>query len=518
MRFLFLILFIFHFSCQSVEEYNAKLEQNIPVNQCYKDIDLAYFKLKKMHPRLYWYISKDKLENRLDSLKQSIKTPISRFDLYSKIAHFTNTIGQGHLTLIPSLKKYSKKELKKRKSLGKGPFSQLELEILNNKLFLIKDNSRNKIKEILEIEAINNENIQELLNKYKSLFSSDGYNKTFYNQWLSKNFGTYFVYEYGIQDSIFLKFKNKNDIIKVKRDTFEIEKLKPKITKDSIKSLNRFHSKYGFNKESKIYHRQFKVLDSIEKTALMTIKSFTIGDYSSFYESCFQEIKEKNIENLIIDLRNNPGGRLIEIDHLYSYLAKEPYIFIDNYEVVSKTSMLKNNFFKGGTVITKIIRGIIAPFYYTFSYFNVSKQNDRYIYNTRFSKLKSPNSLQFSGKVFVLINGGSFSASSIIASNLKGSKRAYFVGEETGGAYNGTVAAQLPIVKLPYSKINIRMGLAVVSPYYKSDIEGRGVFPDTEIIPTLDDRIKNIDPELKWVIEDIKREKEAEELLIKNMN
>jgi C-terminal processing protease CtpA/Prc len=38
-----------------------------------------------------------------------------------------------------------------------------------------------------------------------------------------------------------------------------------------------------------------------------------------------------------------------------------------------------------------------------------------------------------------MINGGSFSASSLISSNLK-LQRVTFVGEETGGAFNGTVA------------------------------------------------------------------------------
>jgi C-terminal processing protease CtpA/Prc len=48
----------------------------------------------------------------------------------------------------------------------------------------------------------------------------------------------------------------------------------------------------------------------------------------------------------------------------------------------------------------------------------------------------SPNA--FKGKIYVMINGGSFSASSLISSNLK-LKRVTFVGEETGGAFNGTV-------------------------------------------------------------------------------
>ena len=65
--------------------------------------------------------------------------------------------------------------------------------------------------------------------------------------------------------------------------------------------------------------------------------------------------------------------------------------------------------------------------------------------------------------------------------------------------------------------MNLRIGLALVSATGKTNIEGRGIFPDKEISPTLDDRKNNIDPELTWILEDIRREKEVE-LLIKPQN
>jgi len=103
-----------------------------------------------------------------------------------------------------------------------------------------------------------------------------------------------------------------------------------------------------------------------------------------------------------------------------------------------------------------------------------------------------------------LINGGSFSASCILSSNLKGSKRAYFVGEETGGTYNGSVAGVMPAIELPTSGIKIRVGLVYIAPHYKTEKDGRGIFPDKEIIPTIADRIAERDPEMEWILNDIK--------------
>jgi C-terminal processing protease CtpA/Prc len=62
----------------------------------------------------------------------------------------------------------------------------------------------------------------------------------------------------------------------------------------------------------------------------------------------------------------------------------------------------------------------------------------------------------------------------------------------------------MPMVRLPGSKLNIRLGLACIKPYYKTSIEGRGIFPDVAIKATLQDRINGNDPELNWVLDDIK--------------
>ena len=107
--------------------------------------------------------------------------------------------------------------------------------------------------------------------------------------------------------------------------------------------------------------------------------------------------------------------------------------------------------------------------------------------------------------MYVLINGGSFSASSIISSNLKGSKKATFVGTETGGADNGCVAGIMPVWTLPHSKLDLRFGLMTCEAPYKAEQDGRGIFPDKAITPTLIDRINGTDPELEWVLNNCKK-------------
>ena len=512
----FLILF---FSCQSIQQFNANLSQPLPVTQLRSDVDYAYKKLKQLHPKLYWYISKEKLDYKFDSLKQAIKQPMTGLAFYKELSQVTKCIGQGHLGISPSLAKFSKKEQALLKKKGKSPFSQFDLEYKEDQLYIKKNRSRYAIPEMTPILAINAESPKVLIQTFKKRIASDGYNQTFLNHYAGRYFGTFYTFDKGkSQDSIqlLLKLEHKDSLFVVKRDTFgtHSKESKIKLSKKEQKAKNKFNSKYGYNKDTKTFTRELKFIENDSTTALLTIKQFSNGNSHDFYEDAFNQLAVANTKNLIIDLRNNPGGRLYEISDLYGYLVDKPYVFVDNYEVVSRTSKLHADYFKGGGPVIKFFKILGAPFYYSIGFFKVRKEGERYLYNTHFSKLKQPKPNNFKGNVYVLINGGSFSASSIISSNLKSTKRAVFVGEETGGAYNGTVAAQMPLVQLPNSKVNLRIGLALVSATGKTTaIEGRGIFPDKEIIPTIEDRKNNIDPELTWVLEDIKREKEVNFLL-----
>ncbi|HJD86661.1 MAG TPA: hypothetical protein K8W08_04255, partial [Empedobacter falsenii] len=80
------------------------------------------------------------------------------------------------------------------------------------------------------------------------------------------------------------------------------------------------------------------------------------------------------------------------------------------------------------------------------------------------------------------------------------------VGEETGGDFNGTVAGLMPKFTLPHSKLQMSVGTVYLSPIEKREEMGHGVYPNQEIKPTLEHKIKRIDPELNWILNDIKKE------------
>ena len=507
------------FSCSSIKKHNAHLNDLISEDKLKSDIDYTYKKLKKLQPDLYWYISKEKLDYKFDSIKSTINKPMTSFDFYLKLMPVVYSIRQGHMFVSPPIKLYSKKETKILNKSGNGPLSQFDFEVFNDKLYVTKNKSGNKaIKKGTEVITINQSKTSNLLKEYDRRFTSDGFNSTLKRNFSGKRFPLFYTIENGLKDSLIYNFKindslktftikrkSKDSIPLVKKEIQEKE-VKPKVVVDKakLKAEKKRKTIFGYNPETKLYNRNLNFIEKDSSVAVMKINGFMIGNYHDFYKQSFQRIKNNESKVLILDLRNNGGGRLNEITELYSYLADTTFVFLQKSKVVSKTSLFSADYFKGGGIAFKAFKTLVSPLYYGYTFFKVHKNEDGNYYYKSGTKPHKLGENAFKGKIYVLINGGSFSASSIISSNLKGSKRATFVGEETGGAYNGCVAGQMPVLELPKSKVKIRIGLVTVKPFHKSEIDGRGIFPDKEIIPTLEDRINGVDPEMNWILEDIK--------------
>lgn len=518
MKKIFLLVFIiFSFvECTSVKKHNAHLDDYIAPEKLKKDVDFAYKKLKKLHPNLYWYISKEALDYKFDSLKQTIDKPLKPLDFYKKISPVVASVRQGHTYLKAPTRKFSKKETKAIVKKGTGPFSQFEFDFYNDKLYVIKNKSYEKtIMPGTEVLSVNGTKPADLIKEYNNYYSSDGFNTTLKEQRSDNRFTSFFTIEKGIKDSLQYTFKYNGSIriISIKRhkkDSLENKKkvlVNKKITESNREKLKKIRRKKrinGYNKDSKTYNRNLDFIEKDSSIALIKIRHFKKGRFRAFYKESFKEIQERDSKTVILDLRDNGGGSLNEIVDLYSYLADSTFVFLDKSEVVSRASLFEGAYFNGGTVVEKIAKSICSPFVYGYLLLTVHKDKNGKKYfatKTRPHKLKQN---AFKGNIYVLINGGSFSASSIISSNLDGSKRGFFVGEETGGAYNGTVAGFMPEYNLPNSKLKLRLGIMLIKPYHKTDTIGHGIFPDKEIIPTLEDHINQNDPELNWILNDVK--------------
>lgn len=504
------ILLAFFSSCISVKKWNEKLEIPIAPEKLKKDVDFAYEKLQKLHPNLYWYISKKELDYKFDSLKTTINEPLKPNAFYQKLAPIISDIKEGHLRLMPLTKRLTKKEIKNLE-YQKGLLSRYNFILEGDQIF-VKDNpdkipNMNVGTEILKIKDIP---AKDLLKKYRPFINSDGENETFQKYILALRWPSYFTAEYGILDSVQLETKYQNEVknfyLKREKITKEEKQKEETATKKVTKTQKGKTNDY--NVVTKSYNRDLQFPTKDSTVAYMKIKTFS-GTYSKkFYKESFSTLKNLPAKYLILDVRNNLGGSLYEINNLYSYLVSENFQFIDDIEVTSRNAMFHADYFKGMSPFFTPFAAIAYPFYWVGTALSVKKTDERFLLkNNGIFALKKPKKDHFKGKIYVLINGSSFSAASILPSKLKGENRAFLVGEETGGANDGTVAGRFSTEKLPHSKLQLPIGLMLIKPHINFTNTKKGVTPNVEIIPTLQEVLQKKDVQLDWVMQDIEKEK-----------
>lgn len=495
-------------SCVSVKEHNERIDTPIAPDLLKKDVDYAYQQLQKLHPKLYWYIDKESLDYKFDSLKTTITQPLKPNEFYYKLAPVIADVKEGHLRLVPREKKLTRKEIRRLKN-QRGLLSRYSYIVKNNRIFVSGNPDRIPNMEVgTEILEVHGIPTAQLLKKYRKLVNSDGENQTFQKYILARRWPSYFSAEHGILDSVKMvtKYQQEIDSFYLKREIITPTIRKKEQAKERKLSNTERGKTKDYNPVTKSYNREIQFMSSDQSIVYLKIKTFSGTHSKKFYRESFEQIRKSGTKYLILDIRENFGGSLAEIHNLYSYLVPHRFEFIKDIEVTSRTSMMEARYLSEFPPVLKPFAVIGYPFYLVGTLFSVKKENEQfYLRNNDFFTLKKPKKNFFNGEIYVLVNGGSFSAASILPAKLKYEKRAFLVGEETGGANDGTVAGRYALKKLPESKLYLPIGLMLIQPSIKFSHNKKGVIPHVEVIPTTEDLLKKRDIQLGWVLQHIEK-------------
>ncbi len=518
--------FVFFESCNSVKRYNAKISQKHSVSDLREDVDIAYTQLKKFQPQLYQYISKEALDNSFDSLKQSIKEPMDSKSFAYALTKVINKVGQAHNTVEVPSKRYTKKERKERDKYT-SDFHKFFLSNVGDTVYVRRDITEDNQFLHAQVMAIEGEKVEDIIEREMPYITSDGYNQTFRPKIVAYALKSYWQKRTNKEDSIQVTFQ-KNDSIWVHEFTKELKseknskkikdsihedlkdlntpkkKLTKKEKKEKDKQKRENRKKFGYNYTTKENQRSFEFIGKEKNIPYIKIKTFSKSGFTSFYKEVFEKIDSADSDYLILDIRDNLGGRLDDIHELYSYLSQEEFQFINDSEVTKRGSMYRTMMSSRVPNAYKVILGLISPIFYPVTYFRSYKaDNGKLYYPLSGSKNKEPKNNAFQGKIYVITNGMSFSASSILATALDQNPEVIFVGEEAGGDYNGTVAGNFKYKTLPHSKVDIRLGVFYLDALPKSETVGRGILPDKAIKSSYQDILEGRDREIEWILEDI---------------
>src|SRR5262245_37569545 len=209
-------------------------------------------------------------------------------------------------------------------------------------------------------------------------------------------------------------------------------------------------------------------------------------------ENTFKTLRDKGTKTLIIDLRGNGGGADMYGAMLVSYLTDKPFRYFDHINIKTISPTFKDQTDWRPEFETRMREGTTA------------NPPNGYLVTAKLHPGVSeqpPSKYPFMGKVFVLIDGGTFSTAADFCAVTHHLKRATFIGEETGGGYYGNNSGAQVILTLTNSKARVRIPMYEywnAVPGYEG--KRRGTKPDHLVETKLSNLLRGVDEQLELAL------------------
>lgn len=441
--------------------------------------DFAIFKkgLEEGHSGMYYFITKERFTQQCDSIQQTFREGLSEGDFYLKLRYLITFLSHGHTRIkLPyqGFVNYKMMALDSNKL-----FLPFKFRIIKNQLIVLEDCSKEQlIPRFSVVKSINDVSADQLIKRMRTYIPADGVNQSFKDYTLCNYFYLHHLFNLFYPDKKGVKIE-----IEKNKTHFYLELLRPKVIEKNYLAKNpKGISFYGPQLEYKT--------NQVQSVGTLRVGSFYKGliegngqRYESFLDSSFTDLQKKGIQNLILDVRGNEGGG-------------------DNYDRILFGYL-------GNLNLGKPVTYLPGTQFSTLPYaINLSDDVSMFVQNPheflnentlqlkqQYQDLMDPYSPQvrsncFNGNIYVLTDGGSFSATTYLIGFLYKLRQAdpqrkiLFIGEENGGdIFCGTLCAgQGYTIKLPNSLIEVDMPILCFGELKKEYPKQR--LPDYEVFPT----------------------------------
>ena len=288
-----------------------------------------------------------------------------------------------------------------------------------------------------------------------------------------------------------LYYKGDKDAFKAKKATLTFsdgEELTVPLMKFSQNTISQFDRKTmenWFVSQYMVYRKgNWETMKSNDSTAYMRLNNFELMETEVDSMLVFLDLLEKKgYKNLIIDLRGNPGGNPDVEYKLVDALMDEPIKREGGYMKVNMQTIKSPTLnYPSGTIMFEDYKEIPGRK----GFYKISDPDE----NTPSDTIKA----LYTGRVYVLINVNSASASTAFAGIMKRNARGYVIGRETKTAYHTMNALKFAEIGLPNShfKCHIPMVRIVSDEFVSDDFPyGRGVIPHLTIPFTYEEMTSN---------------------------
>lgn len=465
MRIIYAILVLF---CT----YNAQAQQFSRL-QAQKDAAALQRMVLKVHPSPDAYITKDSFRTIIKGLMDFEGDSIAAKDWEIRIRHALLPIGCGH-TYMARVK--SKTKQKSKYALPFQVFCQ------KDRIWAISGVDSVKTDIIpagAEILSIGNYKSADLIATMRRHQPSDGYNTTFQGRVINRDlYFNYLFMKYFSTDSVqFIRWADRAGIE-------HYQKVKCLLEDELVGSETKSDTTIKVIHRSKKVPQFFFYHPEHDSIGVLKLNTFSGRAGTKLFQKAITDLNQKKTPYLVIDLRDNTGGNFSSSINLIRYISNQSF----------KIEFSRRLFRSWRHHLPKQYLGRVASFA-NLGLLRVFPPKIKHGKTYRTIKYKPSKKHHYNGQVFVLINGMSFSASSQTATFLKENSNAIIIGEETGGGSRAINGMQIPVLRLPESRLLIHIPQVHLK-YQLGKDEGKGVMPDIPINYTLDDVLAH--KKLEW--------------------
>ncbi|MDE3251750.1 MAG: peptidase S41 [Bacteroidota bacterium] len=445
------------------------------------DFQLLRKILEANHPSLYWYTPKDSMDYFFDQTLNSLTDSLDEVQFKNKVGWVVSKIRCGHTTV-----RFSRR-FTKNSSGYRYPSFPLYLKAWNDSLVVLANllPGDSTLKRGTIITGINGYSNRALLDTLFRFIGSDGYAFNYKNQVVSGNFPAWYKTIIGLDSVYTIQYVDSTG----KNAIARLSNYMPPTQKDTGLQNKSRQIQPRPGRKMRLQNLRNLVIDTSLHTAFMHLSTFSGGGLRSFFRRSFKTLSKLSITNLVIDLRENGGGKVTSSVLLGRYLSDHPFKVGDTIAAISR------KFHYGRYIHPSIL-------YWLGMNFGAHKESDGLIHFRRYeTKFFQPDKkFHFDGQVILVQGGYSFSAATMFIAELKGQKNVIIAGEESGGGYYGNSAMYLPTIRLPHT------GLRIDLPMYrlvmdKNRPKGRGIEPDLLIPPSSFAIRKGFDPKMQVIKE-----------------
>ena len=439
-----------------------------------EDLQIARMSLEEGHSGIYRYTPKPELDRAFDSAAEKLDHPMDALEFLRILATVVAEIKCGHTSVrLPIVIRDAMNQT--------IPLFPLDVAVLNDQVYVIREYLPNEQNlSGLQIRRINGIAIDSILTTMLAITSGDADSRTLRPRRVAEDFPWLLYALLRIEAPFQLEFQDSKT---GKKRTAELSGV---TSPDRQKVAS---ARYPQDKEPEDSASMKFIEDG--KIAILTVRGFygttEKKELSDYFDDVFREIQQRQSVSLIIDVRNNSGGRDFLGKKLLSFLLDKPFYYYDDLIYNGR----EFDFFR----YAEDAKPIPADM--------VEKRADGKFHDIKHPNLgiQQPSQPHFAGKVIVLMNGGSFSTTCEFLSNLHYNKRATFVGEEAGGGYYGNTSGPTIVVTLPNTKGRLFVPLRTYYLAVKDGIPNRSILPDYEVKPSISDLLSGTDPVMSRAME-----------------